>query len=257
MYDFIFEKRLIKSLFVIIVFVFLSFTSIETMAYGWGFSRNSRNEIPNIGIYEKEIENTNSYYVDKSGSKNIYLTFDAGYDNGILPQILDVLKDKNVKSTFFVTGDFITREKELLLRIDKEGHIVANHTWNHKNITKISTDELKREISRVEEAYYSLTGKNMVKFFRPPEGEFDTASLMKVKELGYKTFFWSIAYRDWDTKNQSGNMYGYNKIMDNLHDGAIILLHTVSKDNLECLPSVIDDIRELGYTIKNLDEMPL
>ena len=245
-------KKFIVSLF---VFSFMFLISSKTFAYGWGFSKNSHHLSPEIGFYKEEIKDTDSYYLGNTNEKEIYLTFDAGYDNGVLSGILDILKEKNVKSTFFVTGDFLTREKELVKRIVNEGHIIGNHTWNHKNITKISKDELKEELEKVEKEYYNITGKEMIKFFRPPEGEFNKEALMNLKNLGYKTFFWSIAYKDWDTNNQKGGDYGYKMIMDNIHNGAIVLLHTVSKDNLECLPKVIDELRNDGYKIKNLNEM--
>ena len=218
---------------VICVFIFLFLISNpKTFAYGWGFSKNDRHETPEIGIYKNEIEGTNSYYLGDETKKEVYLTFDAGYDNGVLSGILDILKEKN-----------------------EEGYIIGNHTWGHKNITKISYEKLKEEIEKIEDEYYKITGKEMIKFFRPPEGEFTKAALENVSSLGYKTFFWSIAYKDWETNNQRGGDYGYNAIMNNIHNGAIILMHTVSKDNLECLPRVIDDLRNDEYLIKNLDEM--
>lgn len=245
-------KKFIIGLF---VFIFMFLISPKTFAYGWGFSKNSQHLSPEIGFYKEEIKETDSYYLGNTNEKEIYLTFDAGYDNGVLSGILDILKEKNVKSTFFVTGDFLTREKELVKRIVNEGHIIGNHTWNHKNITKISKDELKEELEKVEKEYYNITGKEMIKFFRPPEGEFNKEALINLKNLGYKTFFWSIAYKDWDTNNQRGGDYGYKMIMDNIHNGAIVLLHTVSKDNLECLPKVIDQLKNDGFLIKNLNEM--
>lgn len=238
------------------VFIFLFLISnTKTFAYGWGFSKNDRHETPEIGFYKNEIEGTNSYYLGDINEKEVYLTFDAGYDNGVLSKILDILKEKNVQSTFFVTGDFMLREQDLVKRIVDEGHIIGNHTWHHKNITKINYETLKEELLKIEEKYYNITGKEMIKFFRPPEGEFTKSALQNVSSLGYKTFFWSIAYKDWETNNQRGGDYGYNAIMKNIHNGAIILMHTVSKDNLECLPRVIDDLRSNGYIIKNLDEM--
>ena len=245
-----------------IVVVFLSVFIImflivapKTFAYGWGVSKNRYHETPDVGFYKKELQGTDSYYVGDTNKKEIYLTFDAGYDNGVLEKILDILKEKNVKSTFFVTGDFLTRQEKIAKRIYLEGHIIGNHTWNHKNITKINKDKLKEEIEKVENKYYNITGEKMIKFLRPPEGEFSKESLLNVKSLGYKTFFWSIAYKDWETNKQHGGDYGYKAIMNNIHNGAIVLLHTVSQDNLECLPRVIDDLRSEGYTIKNLNEM--
>ena len=145
-----------KILLLLNVFAFMVLiTNPKILGYGWGFSRNDQHLTPEIGFYKQEIEGTNSYFVGDTSQKEVYLTFDAGYDHGILSKILDILKDKNVKSTFFVTGDFLTREQDLVKRIVDEGHIVGNHTWNHKNITKISLDTLEEEITKVEDKYYN------------------------------------------------------------------------------------------------------
>jgi len=228
---------------------------IGATSYGWGFKRNDQHEQPDIGSYAREIEGTSAYYVGSPDEKNVYLTFDAGYDNGRLADILDVLKEKKVKSTFFVTGDFVKRESALLKRIVEEGHIVGNHTWSHRNITALSAEELARELEKVETAYRDLVGKEISKLFRPPAGEFNREALEQVKKLGYSTVFWSIAYKDWETESNRGGDYAYDHIMRNLHNGAIILLHTVSQDNLEALPDIIDDLRNQDYTIKNLDSL--
>jgi peptidoglycan-N-acetylmuramic acid deacetylase len=225
----------------------------DVFAYGWGFKRNSEHLQPEVGKYSLEIEGTSSYYVGNPNERIVYLTFDAGYDNGILGRILDVLNEKDVKCTIFVTGDFLVKEHELVLRMAHEGHIVGNHTWKHKNITKLSKEELENELKKVEDYYFQITNQPMRKFFRPPAGEFDKQSLQNVQSLGYTTFFWSLAYKDWEVNNQRGAIATYNSVMDNLHNGAIILMHSVSLCNLEALPRIIDGIRDEGYEIKNLD----
>lgn len=235
--------------------VLIGMPLLNAASYGWGFKKNKDHQCPNIGIYASEIEGTSSYYVGNTNEKTIYLTFDAGYDNGVLPGILDVLKSKNLQCTFFVTGDFIKRESELLLRMVNEGHIIGNHTWSHKHITTLSFEALEAEIKKVEDAYTNLTQKEMIKFFRPPAGEFNRESLLNVQKLGYSTIFWSLAYQDWEANKQRGGEYAYKSVMDYLHNGAIILMHTVSKDNLDALPRIIDDIRYQGYTIENLDNL--
>lgn len=242
--------------FMMLTMIFaISLPLISAVSYGWGYQKNKTHTVPDVGFYEKEIQDTNSHYVDKLHKSHIYLTFDAGYDNGVLSKILDVLKEKEVKSTFFITGDFITREKELVLRIVEEGHLIGNHTWGHKDITTLSKEELQSELGRLEEAYYDLTNQKMMKIFRPPAGKFNREALQRLKELGYHTFFWSIAYKDWIVGEQRGNGYAYQSVMEQLHDGAIILMHTVSTDNQESLGKIIDDIRAKNYVIKNVDEL--
>lgn len=248
-------KRLIGKFFVFILFFFITIPLVSASEYGWGFKRNNEHKTPDIGFYAKVIEGTNSYYVGSDHKKVVYLTFDAGYDNGVMGKMLDVLKEKNVQATFFLTGDFIVREQELLKRLANEGHIVANHSWSHRYITRLNDEELRYELEKVEEEYEKITNKKMSKFFRPPAGVFNRESLLKVQKMGYTTFFWSLAYKDWETNNQRGADFAYNSVMDNLHNGAIILMHTVSTDNLEALPRVIDDIRKKGYVIENLDQL--
>jgi len=244
-----------KKILLVIVFMLglIALPTLSGKSYGWGFKRNSEHRQPEIGRYAEEIEGTSSFYVGPADEKVVFLTFDAGYDNGVLPKILDVLDEKNVKSTFFVTGDFIERESDLLMEIVWRGHLVGNHTWSHKDITKLSDQELETELRKVEETYQRLTLRPMPKLFRPPAGQFNRESLLKVQDLGYKTFFWSLAYRDWLTDEQKGEEFAYKNVMDNLHNGAIILLHTVSEDNCKALGRIIDGIRAEGYAICNLD----
>lgn len=222
-------------------------------ASGWGFKKNPNHLPPEIGGYQEIIKGTNSYFI--GNEKNIYLTFDAGYDNGNLEGILDVLKDKKVTATFFVTGDFINRFSDLTKRMVDDGHIVANHSYSHKTITTLSPEELVKDLKKLEDNFNELTGKEMVKVFRPPEGVFDRKSLLTLKELGYKTIFWSIAFPDWSKEHQRGKDYSYNNVINNLHPGAIILMHTVSTSNKEALPDIIDEVRNQGYEFSDVTKL--
>ncbi|MBE6131062.1 MAG: hypothetical protein E7183_05010 [Erysipelotrichaceae bacterium] len=236
-----------------IMFFTTSYVSLD--AYGFGFTRNDDHKTPEIGKYKAIIDGTDSYYVGDTNEKVIYLTFDAGYDNGELPKILDILSEKNILASFFLTGDFVKRFPELTIRMAHEGHTICNHTYNHTNITKLSIDELKVELTKLEEAYFNLTGMNMVKYFRPPEGEFDRTSLLNVKSLGYKTVFWSSAYCDWNVNGQKSVEYTKEMYLNNLHNGAILLMHSVSSSNREALSCIIDEVIELGYTFKTVTSL--
>ncbi len=234
--------------------MFFTPTYLKSYASGWGFRKNSVHQVPQIGKYQEMISGTDSFYVGPD-EKSVYLTFDAGYDNGMMSKILDTLKAKNVQASFFITGDFVKRFPELTKRIVDEGHIACNHSYSHKKITTLSLEDLDHDLSRLEEAFTQLTGQKMVKYFRPPEGEFSREALLNVKSLGYKTIFWSIAYKDWDTSKQNGVDYCVRTIMDNLHNGAIILMHSVSSSNQEALPIVIDKITQEGYTFKTVNDL--
>ena len=248
----------LKKLFSCITIMFIMFFTtsyVSLNAYGFGFTRNDNHETPDIGKYESILKDTNSYYVGDTNQLELYLTFDAGYDNGELPKILDILSEKNVVASFFITGDFVERFPYLTIRMAHEGHTICNHTFNHANITKLSIDELKVELTKLEEAYFNLTGMNMVKYFRPPEGEFDRTSLLNVKALGYKTVFWSSAYCDWNVNGQKSVEYTKKMYLNNLHNGAILLMHSVSSSNREALPSIIDEARKIGYTFKSVTSL--
>lgn len=240
---------------VILFYVFVQALLGAGKSYGWGFKRNNEHRQPDIGFYAREIEGTSTYYVGSPDEKKVYLSFDAGYDNGVLPKILDVLKEKNVRAVFFVTGDFIRRESELLKRIVSEGHLAGNHSWSHRDITTLSFDELKEDLEKAAAAYRDLIGLDMPKLFRPPAGKFNREALLRVQRLGYSTVFWSIAYRDWDEGKTRGQDYAYRQVIDNLHNGAIILLHSISRDNLDALPAIIDELRRQEYEIPRLDSL--
>ena len=241
-------KKIIVLVFVML-FTFIAYNYPKVNAYGFGFKRNNVHKVPDIGFYKKILEENNGYYVGKP--KNVYLTFDVGYDNGHLEKYLDILKAENVKATFFVTGDFVSRFSSLLVRIYEEGHLICNHSYSHKKINLLSENELIEDLTKLENAYFDKTGAKMQKIFRPPEGQFDEKSLKTLGKLGYKTVFWSIAHVDW----KNSNMKCYDNIVDNLHDGAIILLHTVNEDNYQNLSKIINYIKQSGYELTTVDKI--
>ena len=241
----------IKILFIVFIAVLLliSLPGKLVDASGWGYSRNDEHKAPEIGKYAQIIKNNDAYYI--GNGKNIYLTFDAGYDNGVLPDILKVLREKEVAATFFVTGDFVNRYTPLLKQMIKDGHLLGNHSYGHLANDMISTQKMMEEIHRLEEVYFEKTNSVLAKIYRPPEGRFTKETLETLKSNGYKTFFWSIAFVDW----KDNNVNSYKAVIDNLHDGAIILLHTVSRSNADALGNIIDEIRRQGYEFKLLTEI--
>jgi peptidoglycan-N-acetylmuramic acid deacetylase len=207
------------------------------------------------------IEEYNGYYIDrrysdKDHEKVIYLTFDAGYENGNIAIILDTLREENVKGSFFILKNLMDKNPELVLRMEKEGHLVCNHTSTHVDITKLpDIDALKAELSALEAQYAALTGKPMAKYFRPPEGKFDRKSMQMLNELGYKTVFWSFAYADWDNNAQMSENNAKSKILENIHNGEIMLLHPTSSTNAKILKDVIVELKSQGYTFALLDQL--
>lgn len=229
-------------------------------AMHWYCKRNSEHKQPQLDTALSFIEQCNGVYVDKAHGdddpeKVIYLTFDAGYENGNVAKTLDVLKNEDVCGAFFILGNLIKRNPDLIMRMVDEGHLVCNHTNNHKDITKLDKQDLLVEINSLEQAYTELSGKPLDKYFRPPEGTFDQDSLSAVNECGYKTVFWSFAYADWDNENQMSAQAAKKKIFDNLHNGEIMLLHPTSATNAEILTDVIRELKAMGYRFGPLDEL--
>ncbi|MFC4619297.1 delta-lactam-biosynthetic de-N-acetylase [Camelliibacillus cellulosilyticus] len=205
--------------------------------------------------YASLLKKYHGIWIGDTSKKILYLTFDCGYEAGYTDDILDVLKEKHVPATFFITGHYIQSQPELVKRMVKEGHIVGNHSWGHPDLTKISDDKYKQEIEKLERAYTELTGKTDMKYLRPPRGIFSERALKLADQLGYINVFWSFAYRDWLRDQQKGGDYAYKSIMNRIHPGALMLLHTVSKDNADALGKVIDTLRKQGYQFKSLDDL--
>ena len=179
--------------------------------------------------------------------KHICLTFDEGYENGYTAQILDTLQEKNVKAIFFCTYDYVRDNPELVARMIDEGHIVGNHSYRHYNFTKVDIETATEEITFLHEYVMDKFGYEM-KYFRFPEGAFSELTLALANDLGYETLFWSFAYADWDTSSPPDPSKAYDLITSSTHNGAIFLLHAVSSTNADILGSVIDNVREQGYT---------
>lgn len=228
-------------------------------AEDWSVHRMPNHEQPPLDNSLKYIEKYNTFYVDKNANENnkvIYLTFDAGYENGNIERILDVLKSHDAKGAFFILENLITRNTDLVKRMVEEGHTVCNHTAKHKDMTKIqSIEDFGAELSNLERVYKEYTGYEMAKYYRPPEGRFNEQNLDFANKLGYKTIFWSFAYADWDNTKQPSEEYAIQKIKDNTHNGMIVLLHPTSKTNADILDKVLTFWENEGYRFGTLDEL--
>jgi peptidoglycan-N-acetylmuramic acid deacetylase len=225
--------------------------------YHFGFKRSVNGSLPSIGQegFRSLLERYEAIFLGDTSRKELYLTFDNGYENGYTAQILDVLAKKRVPAAFFVTGHYVKSRPDLVKRMAAEGHIVGNHSWSHPDMTTISDDQIVRELDKVKQAVAELTGQKEMRYLRPPRGIFDERVLAVSRKAGYTSVFWSIAYADWDTKQIRGAQYAYDKVISQLHPGAVILLHAVSKDNAEALERIIDEARRLGYEFKSLDDL--
>ncbi len=222
----------------------------------WGLSFQEDGKTPVGNATFEELAQFDAFYAEQTEEKRIYLTFDVGYENGNTASILDTLKKHNVSATFFVVGTYIESEPELVKRMTEEGHIVGNHTWHHPDMSQIATmDAFKKELVDVEDAYREVTGEEMTKFYRPPQGKYSEANLQMARDLGYKTFFWSLAYVDWYDDNQPSREEAFEKLLGRIHPGAIVLLHSTSDTNALILDELIRKWEEMGYTIQPLTEL--
>ena len=230
------------------------YETIDSKGIGWGFVRKKGGEPELPAAQVKTLEDNGGYYLDHSGAKNLYLTFDEGYENGFTAKILDILSEKKVPAAFFVTGPYLSGQTELIRRMIDDGHIVGNHTVNHLNLPKQPVETVQTELRELNETSEELYGYTMT-YMRPPEGEYSERVLAIAQDMGYKTIMWSMAYKDWDVNIQNGADYAYDSVMSYLHPGAVILLHAVSSDNASALGRIIDDARAEGYEFYSLDEL--
>lgn len=231
--------------------------SIPTAATGnWGLSFQEEGKPPVANATYDELKQYDAYYAENTDEKVLYLTFDAGFENGNTPAILDALKKHEVPATFFVVGNFLSDNPDLIKRMVKEGHTVGNHTSTHPDMSKISTMEsFQKEIQQVETTYEEITGEKMTKYYRPPQGKYSEENLKMAKELGYKTFFWSLAYVDWYQDKQPTKEEAFDKLLGRIHPGAIILLHNTSSTNAQILDELLTKWKAMGYSFKSLDQI--
>ena len=222
----------------------------------WGLSFQAEGQTPVGNATAEELAQYDAWYADPSGEKILYLTFDAGYENGCTAPILDTLKKHQVPAAFFVVGHFLETSPELVKRMVNEGHTVANHTFHHPDMSKISSLEaFQSELSQTEALYERITGQSMAKYYRPPQGKYSVSNLKMAKELGYQTFFWSLAYVDWYQDDQPSKEEAFEKLLDRIHPGAIILLHSTSSTNAEILDELLTKWKEMGYAFGTLADL--
>ena len=242
--------------FTVFLFIFGNLTPLYAeAAQNWYCKREKDHIRPSADPNMAYIEEENGFFIGKDPEdKVIYLTFDAGYENGNVARILDTLKAHNAEGAFFILENLITRNPALVERMKNEGHLVCNHTAKHKDMTKLSEAEIEKELCALEKLYRETFGCELAPFYRPPEGKFDKKSLCVAKKLGYHTAFWSLAYADWDNCKQPDPEKAKKLLSDHLHNGAVILLHPTSQTNADILDSLLTQWEKEGYRFGSLTE---
>lgn len=258
-------NKIIKVIFIIVAMILtLTCAAIHPIAeeskYSWYCVHVRDHRQPTADARFSFISEYGGFYIDekhgdKDSEKVIYLTFDAGYENGNVSRILDVMKTEEVTGAFFVLGNLVEKNPDLINRMFDEGHLVCNHTYSHKAMVGYNREQFTAELEKLEEACIRKTGRELSKFYRPPEGVFDRNSLAYAKDMGYKTVFWSFAYADWDNNKQMSASSAKAKILENLHNGEIMLLHPTSKTNADIIGDVIRELKAEGYRFGSLEEL--
>ena len=229
-------------------------SALETGSWGLSFQEEGAAPIGSAG--QDQLKQFDAAYLGDTSEKVLYLTFDSGYENGCTAQILDVLKEHNVKAAFFLVGNYLERNGDLVRRMVEEGHIVGNHTMHHYDMSKISDKAVfTKELTDLETLYREVTGQELPKFYRPPQGIYSEENLKMAKELGYKTVFWSLAYVDWKNDAQPSQDEAFSKLLPRTHKGAVVLLHSTSKTNAEILDQLLTQWEELGYRFGTVDAL--
>ena len=251
--DLILVAGAIVAAVVLTVAVFVG-RALETGSWGLSFRENGNPPVGNAGA--GQLKKYDAAYIGNTEEKVIYLTFDAGYENGCTAKILDTLKEHQVPAAFFLVGNYLERNGDLVRRMVEEGHIVGNHTMHHYDMSKISDREsFSQELKGLEDLFKEVTGKELPKYYRPPQGIYSEENLKMAQELGYRTVFWSLAYVDWNNDSQPTAQEAFDKLIPRIHKGAVVLLHSTSQTNAEILGELLTKWKDLGYRFGTLEEL--
>lgn len=228
--------------------------AVPTGAWGLGFGEEG--QAPTGTVSQSVLDGYDAAYIGDTEEKVIYLTFDAGYEAGYTAQILDTLKEHEVPAAFFLVGNYLEKNPELVQRMVEEGHTVGNHTYHHYDMSRISDQAVfEEELKQVEELFQRITGQELPRYYRPPQGIYSEENLKMAQQLGYHTVFWSLAYMDWEQNNQPTAEQAYAKLLPRMHNGCVLLLHATSQTNAQILGELLDRYAALGYRFGTLDEL--
>ena len=227
---------------------------LETASWGLSFPKEG---MPSVGnVSNDKLREYGGVYLGNTEEKRIYLTFDAGYENGVTEKILDTLQSHEVTGAFFLVGNYLEQNQQLVRRMVEQGHTVGNHTYHHYDMSKISDKaNFQKELTALEELYKQVTGKEMEKYYRPPQGCYSEENLKMAQEMGYHTVFWSLAYVDWINDKQPSKEQAFAKLLPRIHNGAVVLLHSTSQTNGEILDELLTQWKSQGYSFGNIEEL--
>ena len=221
----------------------------------WGLSFQTEGQAPEGPVPPEKLSKLDGYYLGSTEEKVLYLTFDAGYENGCTGRILDALKAHKAPAAFFIVGHYLEQNPDLVRRMVQEGHIVGNHTVHHRDMSRMDKAEAQRELLDLAAEFEEKIGAPMGKFYRPPMGIYSEENLKTAQELGYQTIFWSLAYADWDRDHQPDPEQAIEKLCRRIHPGAVVLLHATSETNAQILDRLLTRWEEMGYRFAPLSQL--
>ncbi len=240
----------------LLILVINGFSQEAVAAGSWGLSFRQEGTSPIGTADQAQLKQYDAAFLGDTSDKVIYLTFDAGYENGCTEKILDALKKHNAPAAFFLVGNYIEKNADLVRRMVEEGHIVGNHTMHHPDMSRISEKEaFTKELTDLETLFRETTGKELPKYYRPPQGCYSESNLKMAKELGYKTVFWSLAYVDWLGDKQPTKDAAFDKLIPRIHNGAVVLLHSTSQTNADILDELLTKWESMGYRFESIDKL--
>ena len=220
----------------------------------WGLHYPAEGAAPEGPLDSKTLEGLGAAYVGDGEEKVLYLTFDAGYENGCTARILDALAKHNARAAFFLVGHYMQTNADLVRRMAAEGHTVANHTMHHPDMSGKSGADFEKELGDLESLYRDITGGELAKFYRPPQGVYSQENLRQAREMGYRTVFWSLAYVDWQDA-QPTREQALAKLIPRTHNGAVVLLHSTSETNAQILDELLTKWESAGYRFAPITEL--
>lgn len=232
----------------------ISMRVIPTGSWGLSFPEEGKAPAGNAG--KAALAEYDAVYLGDEEKPRIYLTFDAGYENGATEKILDALKKHDAPAAFFLVGNYLEQNPALVRRMVSEGHTVGNHTEHHYDMSRISDPAaFEKELTDLEARYEALIGAPMEKYYRPPQGIYSEENLRQAKALGYRTVFWSLAYVDWKNDAQPTKEEAFSKLLPRIHNGAVVLLHSTSQTNGDILDELLTEWEKMGYSFGEIGEL--
>ena len=247
---------MLAAVFAAVALVVSQFITEAAPTGAWGLSFQQEGQPPSGPASVQQLKSLDAAYLGDTSEKVLYLTFDAGYENGCTEKILDTLKKHNINAAFFLVGNYIEKNADLVRRMVEEGHIVGNHTMHHPDMSQLSDKEaFAKELTDLETLFRETTGKELPKYYRPPQGLYSQENLKMAQELGYQTVFWSLAYVDWNNNSQPSREQAFSKLVPRVHNGAVVLLHSTSQTNAQILDELLTTWENMGYTFQTIDRL--